>query len=120
MKDIDGKPINWKLQNRIKINESLPPLGREGMGGLALGTYLKRQKVWQSLKKEAENVGEVLVPYTFRHRYAKQSHAAGFPVSNIASAMGHTIEVHLENYARFTPDATADLYDKANKTAKAA
>ena len=62
VKDMDGKPINWKLQNRIKINESLPPLGREGMGGLALGTYLKRQKVWQSLKKEAEKVEEVLVP----------------------------------------------------------
>ena len=38
VKDMDGKPINWKLQNRIKINESLPPLGREGMGGLALGS----------------------------------------------------------------------------------
>ena len=87
------------------------------MGGLALGTYLKRQKVWQSLKKEAENVGEVLVPYTFRHRYAKQSHAAGFPVSNIAAAMGHSIEVHLESYARFVPDGTADLYAKRNKTA---
>ncbi len=39
----------------------------------------------------------------------------GFPVSNIAAAMGHTIEVHLESYARFVPDGTADLYAKRNK-----
>ncbi|WP_269613296.1 hypothetical protein [Prochlorococcus marinus] len=53
--------------------------------------------------------------YSFRHRYSKQSHAQGFPVANIASAMGHTVEVHLQNYARFTPDATTDLYAKSNK-----
>jgi len=29
-------------------------------------------------------IGEVLVPYTFRHRYAKASHAAGIPLTNIA------------------------------------
>ena len=46
---------------------------------------------------------------------AMQSHAAGFPIANIASAMGHTIEVHLQNYTRFTPDATTDLYAKANE-----
>ena len=34
--------------------------------------------------------------------------------------MGHTIEVHLESYARFGPDGIADLYAKRNKTAKAA
>ncbi|KZR75869.1 hypothetical protein [Prochlorococcus marinus] len=28
--------------------------------------------------------------------------------------MGHTIEVHLSSYARFTPDATADLYAQVN------
>ena len=65
-------------------------------------------------------IGEVLVPYTFRHRYAKVSHAAGFPVPNIASAMGHSVEVHLESYARFQPDGTADLYAKRNASPKAA
>ena len=59
-------------------------------------------------------IGEVLVPYTFRHLYAKASHAAGIPLTNITAAMGHTIEVHLGNYARFTPDGTADLYNKHN------
>ncbi len=82
--------------------------------GRALGTYLKRKKKWQQLKADAEAVSEVLVPYTFRHRYAKASHQKNDPViplANIASAMGHTIPVHLENYARFTPDRTAELYD---------
>ena len=111
----DGNPINWKLQKRLSIGESLPPLGAEGKGGEALRTHLRRRTAWQSLKKEAENINEVLVPYTFRHRYAKQSHAAGFPVSNFAAAMGHSIEVHLESYARFVPDGTADLYAKANQ-----
>ena len=36
-------------------------------------------------------------------------------IANIASAMGHTVEVHLQNYARFTPDATTDLYAKENE-----
>tara|TARA_Y100001968_G_C18998030_1_gene544516 strand:- start:385 stop:489 length:105 start_codon:yes stop_codon:yes gene_type:complete len=34
--------------------------------------------------------------------------------------MGHTIEVHLDSYARIVPDGTADLYAKRNKAAKAA
>ncbi len=42
------------------------------------------------------------------------SQAAGLPVANIAEAMGHTIEVHLGSYSRFKPDATGDLYAKAN------
>ena len=51
-----------------------------------------------------------------RYRYhAKASHAANLPVANIAEAMGHTIEVHLGSYARFKPDATADLYAQVNE-----
>ena len=59
-------------------------------------------------------IGEVLIPYTFRHLYAKASHAAGIPLTNIAVAMGHTTEVDHQNYARFIPDGTADLYAKQN------
>ena len=33
---------------------------------------------------------EVLVSYTFRHRYAKASHAAGIPITNISAVIGHT------------------------------
>ena len=57
-------------------------------------------------------IGEVLVLYTFRHRYAKVSHAAGIPQTNIAASMDHTTKVHHKSYARFIPDGTADLYAK--------
>jgi len=112
--DVDKNTIDWKLQQRLEIGESLPPLGQKGKGGEALRTHLRRKKVWNVLCKEAEMIGEVLVPYTFRHRYAKASHAAGIPLTNIATAMGHTTEVHHQSYARFIPDGTADLYAKRN------
>ena len=116
----NGEPIDWNLQSRVEINESLPPLGQEGKGGEALGTVLRRNAVWKSLQKEADLSGEVLVPYTFRHRFAKASHAAGFPIANISQAMGHTPEVHLDSYARFKPDGTGNLYANRNATVKAA
>ena len=59
-------------------------------------------------------IGEVLVLYTFRHHYAKASHAAGIPLISITTAMGHTSEVHHQSYARFIPSGTADLYAKRN------
>ena len=110
----DREPIDWKLEKRLAIGEFLPPLGQEGKGGEALRTHLRRKNVWNVLCKEKEMIGEVLVLYTFRQRYAKASHAAGIPLTNIAAAMGHTTEVHHQSYARFIPDGTADLYDKRN------
>ena len=38
-----------------------------------------------------------------------------FPLANICKAMVHTVEVHLQNYYRFNPDGTSEMYDKANK-----
>ena len=58
---------------------------------------------------------ENLTPYGFRHRYAKQSHAMGFELLNISEAMGHTPEVHLQNYSRFKTSGTTEMYNKANK-----
>ena len=65
-------------------------------------------------RDEAEHNGEQLTPYSFRHRYAKGMHAANLPLANIAEAMGHTIEVHLKSYARFKPNATAELIAAVN------
>ena len=39
----------------------------------------------------------------------------GFPISNIAQAMGHIVEVHMDNYARFAPNSTTEIYNKANQ-----
>ena len=62
-------------------------------------------------------IGEVLVLYTFRHRYANASHEAGIPLANIPAAMDHTTEVHHQSYERFIPDGTFDLYAKCNARA---
>ena len=114
VRDADGSPIEWNLQARLQVGEALPPLNRDGDGGQALNQYLRRRKVWMALRDEAEHQGEQLTPYSFRHRYAKATHAANVPLANICEAMGHTIEVHLKSYARFKPNATADLMAAAN------
>ena len=41
-------------------------------------------------------------------------HASNIPIANISEAMGHTIEVHLKSYARFKPNATAELVAAVN------
>ena len=115
VKDIDGKPINWKLQQRLEIGEKLPPLGQEGAAGMAILTHIKRRSIYKQIKDEALLIGQHAVPYSFRHRYSKESHANGIPIANIAASMGHSVEVHLDHYARFAPDGTVDIYAKANQ-----
>ena len=66
------------------------------------------------LRGESQATGRQLTPYSFRHRYAKGMHAANIPIANISEAMGHIIEVHLKSYARFKPNATADLVAAVN------
>ena len=115
VKDIDGKPINWKLQQRLEIGEKLPPLGQEGAAGMEILTHIKRMSIYKQIKDEALLIGQHAVPYSFRHRYSKESHANGIPIANIAASMGHSVEVHLDNYSRFAPDGTVDIYAKANQ-----
>ena len=120
IKDIDGNRIDWKLQERLEIGEQLPPLGEQGSGGMALRTHMKRKyktrkNIYLQIREEAKKIDQVAKPYSFRHRYAKESHAMGFPISNIAEAMGHTVEVHMDNYSRFAPDSTGEIYSKANQ-----
>ena len=115
VRDADGKEIDWKLQERIEIGEQLPPLGAEGQGGLALRTHIRRRKIYQQIKADALKIGQEAVPYSFRHRYSKESHTSGFDVVNIAEAMGHTPEVHWQNYSRFKPSGTTEMYRNRNK-----
>ena len=115
VKDADGNLLDWKLQQRLEIGEELPPLGQEGKGSEAIRTHLRRKNIYNQIKEEAKKIDQECVPYSFRHRYAKESHANNIPIGNICEAMGHTPEVHWQNYARFKPDATTDLYSKANK-----
>ena len=41
-------------------------------------------------------------------------HATSVPIANISEAMGHTIDVHLQSYARIKPNATAGLVAAVN------
>jgi len=111
----DGTVVEWRLVERLAGGEALPPLGGPGKGGEAARTYLQRQPVWRALAADAVAAGGVLTAYSFRHRYAKGSHAAGLPVASIAAAMGHSIQVHLQAYAGFAPDRVAEAYDQANR-----
>jgi integrase len=98
----------------LQVGEKLPPLNSEGNGSEALSRYLRGRTVWLSMREDAKRQGEQLTPYSFRHRYAKGMHAANIPIANISEAMGHTIEVNLKSYARFKPNATADLVAAVN------
>ena len=112
----EGKAMDYNLQTRVELGEALPSLGtKDGVAAAALRTRLRRNKLWNLYRIETKDIGEKLVPYSFRHRYAKQSHAEKFPLANICKAMGHTLEVHLQNYSRFIPDGTSEMYEKANK-----
>ena len=106
--------IDWKLLERIENNEELPSLGKSASNGLR--KHLERSKTWLKFKQEALKLGEEIVPYSFRHRYAKISHARSVELNlntkDIALVMGHTKEVHDKNYARFIPDGTHDKFAK--------
>ena len=113
----DGKGfINWNLQERLEKDEALAPIGKEGKASDALKTRLSRNPVWNKFKKQAEKQKEVLVSYAFRHRYAKIAHSRSvemnLTIKDIAFVMGHTVEVHQQNYARFMPEDTHAKFAK--------
>ena len=114
LRDADGTATDWKLQARLQVGEQLPPLNRDGDGRQALNQYLRRGPLWMASRDAAKQQGEQLTPYSFRHRYAKQAHAARLAVAEISEVMGHPIEVHLNSYACFKPDATAANFAAVN------
>jgi hypothetical protein len=111
--DVDGV-VDWNLQQRVHMKEALPSLGAPGKAAEALRTYLKRQPAWQSIAAEADAEGQELVPYSFRHRYSATGHARGLQPKQLADAMGHSLEVHMGNYARFMTRDLADAFAAAN------
>jgi len=113
VRDLDDTAPNWNLIGRLQLREQLPLLGPIGRGGEAAITYLKRQEVWIQLKAEAAEFGEVLVPYSLRHRYSYEGHRLGIAAKDLSQAMGHSLECHLRAYARFTSQETANAFAAA-------
>ena len=73
---------------------SLPPT----VGGKTLGAFLRRLPYWQELVKEYQARGEWLRPYSFRDTFSVRAHSFNISDTNIAQAMGHTVEVHHRSY----------------------
>ena len=114
VRDVDGTPCEWNLIQRVALQEALPPLGQPGKAGEAVRTFLRRRAMWQSITEEAAAEGQELVPYSFRHRYSATGHARGLQPKQIADAMGHSLEVHMSNYARFMTRDLADAFAAVN------
>ena len=118
VQDIDGSSINWNLMQRVHIKEELPPLNDAGGIGQAVGRFLRDNNIWQQLKQEAFAEKQQLVPYSLRHRYAyighnrQKSDGTYRAPKQIADAMGHTLDVHLQSYARFMTKELAENFDK--------
>ena len=73
---------------------SLPPT----VSGKPLGAFLRRLPYWKELMKEYEARGEWLRPYSFRDTFSVRAHSFNISDTNIAQAMGHTVEVHHRSY----------------------
>ena len=118
IQDIDGSSINWNLMQRIHIKEELPPLNDKSGVGQAVGRFLKDSKVWQQLRKEAEDERQQLTPYSFRHRYAYIGHnrqkedGSYRSPRKLAEAMGHSYDVHLKSYTRFKIKEMVEDFDQ--------
>ena len=118
VQDIDGSKINWNLKQRIHIKEELPLINDKGGAGQALGRFLRDNKVWQQLRKEAEDERQQLTPYSFRHRYAYIGHnrqkedGSYRSPRKLAEAMGHSYDVHLKSYTRFKIKEMVEDFDQ--------
>ncbi len=118
VQDIDGSKINWNLKQRIHIKEELPRINDKGGAGQALGRFLRDNKVWQQLRKEAEDERQQLTPYSFRHRYAYIGHnrqkedGSYRSPRKLAEAMGHSYDVHLKSYTRFKIKEMVEDFDQ--------
>ncbi len=113
----DGKGyIDLNLLERFDSGEELTAVGILGKGSDALRTRLIRNPLWNKFRKQASKLKEVLIPYAFRHRYAKAAHQRSVEINlnikDIAFVMGHTTEVHQQNYARFIPTETFSKFGK--------
>jgi integrase len=107
VRDLDGAPMEWRLEQRLRAGERLPQVVDPSLAGDRMGRFLRRQTIWKQLNAEAEHLGEELVPYSLRHRYSATCHRSNVPPKFIAEAMGHSLETHLRRYARFVSQGAA-------------
>ena len=106
---------DWKLLPLLdaKIIE-LPKLSAKGNGvAEQIRKYLERKKTWTSLKEKVKARNEELGTYSFRHSYSVRGHKLGIDSGSMASAMGHSLEVHCRKYPWATTATTQSAFDRA-------
>ena len=109
---------DWKLLTLLdaKIIE-LPKLSAEGNGvAEQIRKYLERRKAWTSLKAKVKARNEELGTYSFRHSYSVRGHKLGIDSGSMASAMGHSLEVHCREYPWATDATTQTAFDRARSS----
>jgi integrase len=117
----DGTVVSWHLLERWQARLiQLPPLQSGNGAADGLGTYLKRQSAWKSLRAELEARGERLVPYCFRHSYSLRAHRRNIDAGSAARSMGHSLEVHLRSYPWASAAGTEAAFERANRALLAA
>jgi len=111
----EGTVVSWHLLERWKARLiQLPPLQSGNGAADGLGTYLKRQSAWKSLREELEARNERLVPYSFRHSYSLRAHRRNIDAGSAARSMGHSLEVHLRSYPWASAAGTEAAFQRAH------
>ena len=110
--NFDGKEAEWDLIKRLKQKDPLPNLIREKVidgetvelevAGDRYKNFLRENEVWLRLREEEPN----LVSYAFRHSYCRKAHSSkyNFSVPVVSKMMGHSPQVHNDNYSHFVTD----------------
>ena len=106
---------DWKLLSLLKAGLlELPKLSAEGNGvAEQIRKYLERRKCWTSLKAKVKARNEELGTYSFRHSYSVRGHKLGIDSGSMASAMGHSLEVHCREYPWATTATTQAAFNEA-------
>jgi site-specific recombinase XerD len=109
---------DWKLIPLLEAGLlELPKLSAEGNGvAEQIRKYLERRKAWTSLKLKVKARNEELGTYSFRHSYSVRGHKLGIDSGSMASAMGHSLEVHCREYPWATEATTQSAFDRARSS----
>ena len=86
----------------------------EKVSGSNLGARLRRLPYWNQLVKEFAANGEWLRPYSFRDTFSVRAHDLDISSTNIAQAMGHSVEVHHRSYRTSEWRGVRDAFSRAS------
>ena len=86
----------------------------ETMNGANLGARLRRLPYWNQLVQDFAANGEWLRPYSFRDTFSVRAHDLDISSTNIAQAMGHSVEVHHRSYRTSEWKGVRDAFSRAS------